>query len=110
MTGVIVMPTVPVAVRGPPVPVLPWSSVLTVSGRTLAQVLDWWEKSERRKRFKDILLREDGVAPDDVIMSPNQARDRGLTSTVAFPRGNIALEGSVIKAECKNSLRCLWDT
>ncbi len=74
------------------------TSVLTVSGRTLAQVLDWWAKSERRQRFKDILLREDGVSPDDVIMSPSQARARGLTSTVAFPRGNIAPEGSVIKA------------
>ena len=31
-------------------------------------------------------------------MSPAQARARGLTSTVAFPRGNIAPEGSVIKA------------
>ena len=74
------------------------TSVLTVTGLTLAQVLDWWEKSERRQRFKDILRREDGVSPDDVIMSPPQARARGLTSTVAFPRGNIAPEGSVIKA------------
>ena len=31
-------------------------------------------------------------------MSPEQARARGLTSTVTFPRGNLAPEGSVIKS------------
>jgi dihydroxyacid dehydratase/phosphogluconate dehydratase len=38
------------------------------------------------------------VDPDDVIMSPERARARGLTSTVTFPRGNLAPEGSVIKS------------
>ena len=41
---------------------------------------------------------QDGVDPDDVIMSPERARERGLTSTVTFPRGNLAPEGSVIKS------------
>jgi dihydroxyacid dehydratase/phosphogluconate dehydratase len=40
----------------------------------------------------------DGVDPDAVIMSPQAARQRGLTSTVTFPRGNLAPEGSVIKS------------
>src|SRR5207302_7017290 len=31
-------------------------------------------------------------------MSPEQARARGLTSTVTFPRGNLAPEGAVIKS------------
>jgi dihydroxyacid dehydratase/phosphogluconate dehydratase len=31
-------------------------------------------------------------------MSPDQARARGITSTVTFPRGNIAPDGSVIKS------------
>jgi len=31
-------------------------------------------------------------------MSPERARSRGLTSTVTFPRGNLAPEGSVIKS------------
>jgi len=31
-------------------------------------------------------------------MNPSQARERGLTSTVTFPRGNLAPEGSVIKS------------
>jgi dihydroxyacid dehydratase/phosphogluconate dehydratase len=45
------------------------------------------------------MLRErDGVDPDDVIMSPSQAQARGLTSTVTFPQGNLAPEGSVIKS------------
>jgi putative YjhG/YagF family dehydratase len=72
-------------------------SVLTVTGRTLGENLALWEKSERRRRFKEILQQQDGVTSEDVIMSPAQARARGLTSTVSFPRGNIAPEGSVIK-------------
>src|SRR5262249_12705277 len=36
--------------------------------------------------------------PDDVILSPERARERGLTSTVCFPVGNLAPQGSVIKA------------
>jgi putative YjhG/YagF family dehydratase len=71
---------------------------MTVSGLKLGAILDWWEKSERRARFRDILKSHDGVDPDAVIMSPEQARARGLTSTVTFPRGNLAPEGSVIKS------------
>jgi putative YjhG/YagF family dehydratase len=72
--------------------------VLTVSGKTLGEALDWWQQSERRRRLRDVLRDQDGVDPDDVIMSPERARERGLTSTVCFPRGNIAPEGSVIKS------------
>jgi putative YjhG/YagF family dehydratase len=73
-------------------------SAATVTAQRWGEVLDWWEKSERRKKFKEILFRQDGVDPGDVIMSPEKARSQGLTSTVAFPRGNIAPEGSVIKS------------
>jgi len=59
---------------------------------------DWWEgggcRAEVLRRLKD----RDGIAPDDVIMSPDQARRKGLTSTVTFPVGNIAPNGSVIKS------------
>jgi putative YjhG/YagF family dehydratase len=72
--------------------------VRTVSGRTLDETLDWWQASEPRRRFRDLLHRRDGVDPDDVIMSPKRAAERGLTSTTCFPRGNLAPEGSVIKA------------
>lgn len=71
---------------------------LTVTGEPLGKVLDWWEKSERRRRLRQHLAEVDGVDPDDVIMSPEQARRRGLTSTVTFPTGNLAPEGSVIKS------------
>ncbi len=73
-------------------------SALTVSGQTLGQVLAWWEFSERRARFRELLQSHDKIDPDHVIMSPAAARERGLTSTVAFPKGNLAPEGSVIKA------------
>ena len=73
-------------------------SVLTVSGDTLRRVLDWWETSDRRRVLRERLRSVDGVDPDDVIMDPERARTRGLTSTVTFPRGNLAPEGSVIKS------------
>jgi putative YjhG/YagF family dehydratase len=71
---------------------------LTVSGEPLDRILDWWECSPRRQRLREVLQEKDGVDPDRVIMSPEQARQHGLTSTVTFPRGNLAPEGSVIKS------------
>jgi putative YjhG/YagF family dehydratase len=73
-------------------------TVLTATGESLGTVLDWWESSERRAKVRKYLLDTDGVHPDDVIMSPKQAKQQGLTSTVTFPTGNIAPEGSVIKS------------
>jgi putative YjhG/YagF family dehydratase len=70
----------------------------TVTGEALGTVLDWWERSDRRRRLRQVLIDKDGINPDDVIMSPEGARARGLTSTVTFPRGNLAPEGSVIKS------------
>src|SRR5712664_1904085 len=71
---------------------------LTVSGERLGPILDWWERSERRRTLRERLRAQDGVDPDDVIMDPERARARGLTSTVTFPRGNLAPEGAVIKS------------
>jgi xylonate dehydratase len=71
---------------------------LTVAGERLGVLLDWWEGSERRRKLRDRLKLVDRVDPDDVIMTPDEARRRGLTSTVTFPRGNLAPEGSVIKS------------
>jgi putative YjhG/YagF family dehydratase len=73
-------------------------SVNTVGGDKLSAVLDWWEQSERRFEMKKRLLESDDVQADQVIMSPDQAKRRGLTSTVTFPTGNLAPEGSVIKS------------
>ncbi len=70
----------------------------TISGEPLSATLDWWESSDRRARVRARLRSEDGVDPDDVIMPVDRARARGLTSTVTFPRGNLAPEGSVIKS------------
>ena len=73
-------------------------SAKTVTGKTLEWSLSEWASSERRKRLRDRLFEQDGVNPDDVIMPPAVAKERGLTSTVCFPVGNVCPEGSVIKA------------
>lgn len=73
-------------------------SALNVVGAPLGRILDWWAASERRKRARERLYQADGVDPDNVIMSPQRARERGLTSTVTFPGGNLAPGGAVIKS------------
>jgi len=74
------------------------TTVTTVSGETLDTCLDWWQDSPRRHTLRKNLRDQDGIDPDDVIMSPDRARSRGLTSTICFPVGNLAPEGSVIKS------------
>ena len=71
---------------------------LTAHGRRLGELLDEWQSSERRKRLRERLYSADGINPDDVIMDPDTAAERGLTSTVTFPTGNLTPEGSVIKS------------
>ena len=74
------------------------TAAITASGEPLGAMLDWWEQSERRATLRNILRERDGVDPHDVIMGPDRARERGLTSTVTFPSGNLAPGGSVIKS------------
>jgi putative YjhG/YagF family dehydratase len=71
---------------------------LTASGASLGEMLDWWEQSERRARLRARLKEREGVDPANVIMDPDSARRRGLTSTVTFPKGNLAPGGSVVKS------------
>ncbi len=73
------------------------TAALTVSGKTLGENLEWWESSERRRRFRELLSRHDGIDADDVILPPEQAQQRGMGRTLLFPRGNLAPEGSVVK-------------
>ena len=77
-------------------------NALTVHGRHLDDLLDEWQSSERRQRVRDILFQQDGIDPDNVIMNPKAARERGLTSTVTFPIGNLCPEGSVVKSTAIN--------
>ncbi len=72
--------------------------VLTATGLVLGDNLDQWERSERRRQVKEILKEQDGVEASEVIMSPSRATAKGMTSTVTFPTGNLAPQGSVIKS------------
>jgi putative YjhG/YagF family dehydratase len=74
------------------------TDALTAAGVTLGSQLSAWEGSERRAKLRALLRDRDGIDPDDVIMSPESAAQRGITSTVCFPHGNLAPEGSVIKS------------
>jgi len=74
------------------------TSVKTVTGEKLDACLDWWQDSRRRHELRATLKKLDGIDPDDVIMSPDRAKSSGLTSTVCFPVGNLAPDGSVIKS------------
>ncbi|HEX5221323.1 MAG TPA: YjhG/YagF family D-xylonate dehydratase [Verrucomicrobiae bacterium] len=74
------------------------TEALTVTGKTIGENLDSWEKSERRERFRQLLKQLDCVDANEVIFPPDKARERGLTGTLVFPRGNLAPEGSVVKA------------
>ncbi len=71
---------------------------MTVSGQTVGQALEWWENSPRREALRQRLVECDGIDPEDVILTPESAKALGMTSTVCFPRGNLAPEGSAIKS------------
>ncbi|MBE0535032.1 MAG: YjhG/YagF family D-xylonate dehydratase [Phycisphaerae bacterium] len=74
------------------------TQVLTATGKTLDDNLDWWRDSKRRKAAKARLKELANVDATDIIMDVDAARKAGLTSTVVFPSGNIAPQGSVVKA------------
>jgi putative YjhG/YagF family dehydratase len=71
---------------------------LTVTGKTVGENLQAWEKSERRLRFREILREKDGIDPDDVVMTPERANSRGIARTLAFLSGNLAPDGAIVKA------------
>jgi putative YjhG/YagF family dehydratase len=77
--------------------------VVTATGDTLEATLDWWESSDRRQAARARLASSGAIDPDQVIMAPDAARRSGLTSTMVFPRGNLAPQGSVIKATAIDS-------
>ncbi|HEY5329505.1 MAG TPA: YjhG/YagF family D-xylonate dehydratase [Acidobacteriaceae bacterium] len=74
------------------------TSALTVTGETLDENLNWWQRSERRQILRQRLQTLDGIDADEVILSPDRARQRGLTATTCFPVGNLAPDGCVIKS------------
>jgi putative YjhG/YagF family dehydratase len=77
--------------------------VMTVTGKTLGENLDWWQRSERRARFAALLKEQDGVRREQVIYNPAAACAAGMTGTLGFPRGNLAPDGSVVKATAIDS-------
>ena len=54
--------------------------------------------SDRRTRLRDRLFEQDGVDPDDVIMSPSRAREHGPDQHRHVPPRQPRPEGSVIKS------------
>ncbi len=74
------------------------TKVLTATGKSLDDNLNWWRQSQRRKAVKARLKELDNIDSDIVIMNAETAKQAGLTSTVVFPSGNIAPQGSVVKA------------
>jgi putative YjhG/YagF family dehydratase len=80
------------------------TSVKTVSGETLdARVSIGGATASGGGNCGADLRELDGIDADDVIMTPDRARSRGLGSTVCFPIGNLAPEGSVIKCTAIDS-------
>ena len=71
---------------------------LAATGEPLDVVLDCWQRSEGRRRFRDALFQQDNVDPDDVISPPAEARRRGMTSTLSFLTGNLAPDGAIVKS------------
>jgi xylonate dehydratase len=69
-------------------------SVQTASGHTLDEALNWWADSERRHSLRKQLAEREGIDPARVI----KGMEASMSSTVCFPGGNLAPEGSVIKA------------
>ena len=73
-------------------------TALTAEGSRLDAILDWWETSPRRARLRERLRAVDAIDPDDVVLSPEAARRRGMTSAVSYLKGNLAPEGAIVKS------------
>ena len=71
--------------------------VLTATGEKLSAVLEWWQHSPRRAAVRQRLAAA-GIDVAQIIMDADSARAAGLASTLVFPVGNIAPQGSVLKA------------
>ena len=76
------------------------TSVKTASACTLDEVLNWWEGSERRFELRRQLEEREGIDPARVV----RTMDKAMSSTVCFPVGNLAPEGSVAKITGKEGL------
>lgn len=68
--------------------------VPTVTGATVADNLEWWQRSERRARLRQRLHDLDGIDPDDVI----RRGDRALAGTVTVLGGTLAPGGGLVKS------------
>ena len=66
------------------------TDVLTVTGKLLAENLDWWEKSGDAPASANCFNNKTAW-PRMNHFAPDRAREHGLTGTMIFPRGNLAL-------------------
>jgi dihydroxyacid dehydratase/phosphogluconate dehydratase len=74
-----------------------------VNGKTLGESLEEWEHSQRREKLRERLQSLDGIDPEDVIMNPAKAHERGLTGTLTFLKGNLAPQGAIVKSTAIDS-------
>ena len=74
------------------------TNTLTANAIPLGKMLDQWKVSERRQRLRTRLHEVDSVDPATVIFDPSSAAKAGMTRTLIFPKGNLAPDGSVVKA------------
>ena len=72
--------------------------VLTCTGLKLGENLEAWEKSERRIKFRELLMKQDNVDPQDAHSFESTSNRERDDQYCMFPLGNLAPEGSVIKS------------
>ncbi|MGS0523858.1 dihydroxy-acid dehydratase domain-containing protein [Zobellia nedashkovskayae] len=89
---------------------------LTVTGKTLGENLNIWEqggktfvweaenKRNRRQQVRfNLQTFNPDAHPDNVILSPKDAKKADMKSTLTFPYGNLAPEGAVNQKRCNRS-------
>ena len=71
---------------------------MTVTGKRLGDNLEEWMRSERRRHCREILQKQCGINPDDVILKPEAARSKGMGASIICFESNLAPGGALVKS------------